>query len=486
MIRDSKTLQALLDGIVECHSDIKITGISMDSREVRAGYLFIGVPGIGTDGRQFAASALEQGAKALLLEAGGRFELPATDVPVIRVDNLKSYIGLILNRFYDFPSSRIKVIGVTGTNGKTTCTQLLSQALDRSGQRCAVIGTLGNGYPGALSQGTHTTPDAVSMHKLLADFAEEGAYAVCIEVSSHALEQGRVDGIEFDIAVFTNLTRDHLDYHGDMESYAAAKSKLFLNRSLECAVINLDDAHGRQLREQVTASHVTGFGLHNGDVHAENIQATPDGMSFTLVSEADRCPVSVQLYGEFNISNLLAIASVLKFLNWTAGDIAAAFSGLKPVAGRMERFIGEGTFPVVVIDYAHTPDALKQALEALRPHTRGQLWCVFGCGGDRDRGKRPLMGAIASDLADHAVLTDDNPRTESPEKIIQEIEAGMNRPHQVLQPRERAVRETILRASADDLVLLAGKGHEDYQEIGVERIHYSDRELVQQVFGEVA
>lgn len=486
MENSSKSLTALLDEIVDCSNDIEIKGISLDSRAVQQGYLFIGVPGVGADGRQFVAAALEQGAVALLLEAGGKFELPVTDVPVLRVDNLKSHVGLILNRFYDFPSSRIKVIGVTGTNGKTTCTQLLSQALDRSDRRCAVIGTLGNGYPGALSQGTHTTPDVVSMYKLLADFAEQGAYAVCIEVSSHALEQGRVDGIEFDIAVFTNLTRDHLDYHGDMESYAAAKSKLFLNRSLECAVINIDDAYGRQLREQVTASHVTGFGLRSGDVHAENIQATPDGMSFTLVSGADRCPVNVHLYGEFNISNLLAVASVLIILQWTLADIADAFSGLVPVPGRMERFAGTDRFPVIVVDYAHTPDALKHALEALRPHTRGELWCVFGCGGDRDRGKRPLMGAIADELADHVVLTDDNPRTESAEKIIHEIESGMVNAHQVIQPRERAVRKVIKQANVNDLILLAGKGHEDYQEIGRKRVHYSDRELVQQVFGEVA
>lgn len=481
-----KTLKSLLDGIAGCDVDIDIRGISTDSRTVQPGYLFIGIPGTGVDGRQFAAAALDQGATAVLLESGGKFDIPVTGVPVFRIDNLRSHVGLILNRFYDFPSSRIKVIGVTGTNGKTTCTQLLGKVLDRSDRRCAVIGTLGNGYPGELSPGTHTTPDAVSMHQLLAEFAEQGAYAVCIEVSSHALEQGRVDGIEFDIAVFMNLTRDHLDYHGDMESYAAAKSKLFLNKSLESAVINIDDAYGKQLLERVTASHVTGFGLHGGDVHAENIQPAPDGMSFTLVVGTKRCPVDVHLYGEFNISNLLAVASVLSILHWTPGDIATAFSGLAPVAGRMERFAGGDTLPVVIVDYAHTPDALKQALESLRPHTRGKLWCVFGCGGDRDRGKRPLMGAIASELADHAVLTDDNPRTEPPENIIHEIESGMSSPHQVIQPRERAVRETIRQARAEDLILLAGKGHEDYQEIGRERIHYSDRELVQQVFGEVA
>ncbi len=481
-------LSKLLEGIVDLDTvlDRDVIDISMDSRAVIPGGLFIGMPGDQTDGRRFIADAIANGAVALLLEEGNNFSIPETDVPVIRLADSRRHVGLILNRFYNFPSSKVTVIGVTGTNGKTTCTQLLSRVLDKPGRRCAVIGTLGNGYPDSIEQGTHTTPDIVNLYKLLAEFAEQGASAVCIEVSSHALEQDRVAGIAFNIAVFTNLTRDHLDYHGDMESYALAKSKLFSIHGLEHAIINVDDAYGVKLAGTIREANVTRYGFTSGDVRAVDLQTSQDGMSITLVVDEERFPVKSRLYGEFNVSNLLAVVSVLKALGWGGKQIADSLSGLTSVAGRMEQFRGDDSFPVVVVDYAHTPDALQQALTALRPHTQGKLWCVFGCGGDRDRGKRELMGAVASDFADQVVLTDDNPRNEPADQIINEIEQGITRPHLVIQPRAHAVRETIAKAAPADLVLLAGKGHEDYQEIGGQRYPYSDRELVQEILGEVA
>jgi UDP-N-acetylmuramoyl-L-alanyl-D-glutamate--2,6-diaminopimelate ligase len=487
-ISRSAHLADLLQGLMPADAipDCSVTGISVDSREVRPGYLFIGIPGVNSDGRAFVSNAVDNGATVLLLEAEGSIDVSVEGVPTLQMQNLRQHLGLILNRFYEFPSSHLKVIGVTGTNGKTTCTQLLGRILDRPNQRCAVIGTLGNGFPGALESATHTTPDVATMHRLLSDFVAQGARAVCMEVSSHALEQDRVAGIDFNIAVFTNLTRDHLDYHGDMESYAASKARLFEVDGLEVAIINLDDEFGRELASGIKDVEVIGFGLTRGDVRAENIHAQADGTSMTLLINDKRHDVRSRVYGEFNVSNLLAVASVLKALDWDEEEIATALSDSMPVPGRMEHFGHAASGPVVVVDYAHTPDALQHALAALRPHTQGTLWCVFGCGGDRDRGKRPLMGKVADELADHVVLTDDNPRTESPEQIIKEIEQGMRRPHRVVRPRERAVRETIAEARVSDLILLAGKGHEDYQEIGRERLHYSDRELVQEILGEVA
>lgn len=484
----SITLSELLRDVADVATgeNRKITGISIDSRTVGHGHLFIGMPGVTSDGRQYIDAAIKAGAVALLMETGDGYEVPAVGVPVFRVPKARSIVGLLLNRFYDFPSQKLTVIGFTGTNGKTTCSQLLSRVLDGPRHRCAVIGTLGSGYPDAQDPGIHTTPDIVSLHRMLAGFADSGASAVCMEVSSHALEQGRVDGIAFDVAVFTNLTRDHLDYHGDMDRYAAAKSRLFVVEGLKYAVVNLDDPYGRRLAEKTANVTVIGYGIQAGDIRADNIRATATGMSMTLVIDRERHDIHSGLYGQFNISNLLAVAGVLHALDWTPTDIATGLSGLTPVPGRMEPFRGGGGTPVVIVDYAHSPDALEQALTALRPHAEGQLWCLFGCGGDRDTGKRPLMGRIASELADKVVLTDDNPRTESPEKIIRDIEEGMESPHQVIQPREQAVRRVIEAAGTRDLVLIAGKGHEDYQEIDGQRAHYSDRELVQQILGEVA
>lgn len=481
-------LSQLLQGIVDTPAiDCEISSIVLDSRQVIGGSLFLALPGIGGDGRNYIKDALDNGAAAIMYEADDSTEFPRTSVPVVAVTGLHDQIGLILNRFYDFPSRRMRVIGVTGTNGKTTCTQLLTRILDSAGSHCAVIGTLGNGFPDAMVPSTHTTPDVATLHMLLAQFADEGATAVCLEVSSHALHQDRVAGVYFDTAVFTNLTRDHLDYHGDMESYGSAKSKLFAKPGLKHAVLNRDDPYSREIEKAVGgAAHIVTYGLSDADVTAKNIKAGHHGIAMTLVTAGGEYPVQSSLYGDFNVSNLLAVAAVLLALEWPAPRIASALSNVAAVPGRMEKFEGSSSQPVVVVDYAHTPDALAQALSALRSHTTGLLWCVFGCGGDRDKGKRPLMGSVASRLADRIVLTDDNPRSEDPESIIADIVAGISSEYLVVRPRDKAIRETMHRADSGDVVLVAGKGHEDYQQIGSEKFHFSDRELVQEMFGEVA
>jgi len=448
--------------------------------------LFLAMPGISVDGREYIKDALDKGVSAIVFEATEAPKLPASEIPMVPVSDLQSQVGLILNRFYDFPSRRVKVIGVTGTNGKTTCTQLLARILDRVEGRCAVIGTLGSGYPDQLAPATHTTPDVASLHRLLAQFADEAASVVCIEVSSHALHQNRVAGVQFDTAVFTNLTRDHLDYHGDMESYGSAKSKLFATPDLRHAVLNADDRYSAEIQKIVRGATVTTYGLADADVTARNIVTGHDGIAMILVTPEGEYPVQSQLYGDFNVSNLLAVAAVLLAMGWDGQRVATALSNVPAVPGRMEKFSGAASQPVVVVDYAHTPDALSQALSALRAHTKGLLWCVFGCGGDRDSGKRPLMGSVASRLADRVVLTDDNPRSEDPMRIIADIESGMTGKHSVIRPRDEAIKETLTLAASDDVVLIAGKGHEDYQQIGNERFHFSDRELVQELFREVA
>lgn len=482
----SMRLSELLKGLVEVDAaqDCVIGSIHTDSRTLVTGGLFIATPGVRGDGRDHIPDAIERGAIAVLVEAGGYTE-SAVKVPVILMKQLNENLGELANRFFDSPSHRLTVIGVTGTNGKTSCTQLLSRLLDSGETRCAVIGTLGNGFPDALDPASHTTPDVISLHGLLAEFVRNGATHVCIEVSSHALEQNRVDGVRFDVAVFTNLSRDHLDYHGNMENYGLAKARLFRQPGLSTAVINIDDAFGRELADDLVTCKVIRYGLNEGDVQACDVTTRPQGLAMTLVTDEGEIQVETRLYGRFNAYNLLAVSAVLVLEGWTLDRLAGAIAQLLPVVGRMERFSG-GRLPVVVVDYAHTPDALEQALASLREHTVGRLWCVFGCGGDRDTGKRPLMGEVAERLADEVVLTDDNPRTEDAMHIIRDIESGMKHKTRVIQPRERAVRETLSLAASDDLVLIAGKGHEDYQEIGRERLHYSDRELVQQLTGEAA
>jgi UDP-N-acetylmuramoyl-L-alanyl-D-glutamate--2,6-diaminopimelate ligase len=481
-------LRALLHGVVEIaeEQDRELSGLAIDSRAVGNGDCFIAFPGVANDGRRFIADAVGRGAAAVLYEPNG-FEAPAVNMPCLGVPQLRDKLGAIADRFYGAPSRRLTVIGVTGTNGKTTCTQLLAQALDEPDSRCAIIGTLGYGFPGALNTSLHTTPDAVTVHRLLDEFSRAGATHAAMEVSSHALDQGRVNAVTIPLAVFTNLTRDHLDYHGDMAAYGKAKAGLFALPGVKHAIVNRDDPFGRELLGGFGKDiRVVTYGLEGGGVTVRTLKLTPRGMQLRITSPAGPAQLTSPLYGRFNAYNLLAAFATLLALGFTAADAAHRLARARAPAGRMERFGGGKGAPLVVVDYAHTPDALEKVLAALREHAKGKLACVFGCGGDRDRGKRPLMGEIAERLADRVILTDDNPRSEDGEAIVAEIRAGMKSEPRVIRDRREAILEAITQAAADDIVLVAGKGHEDYQQVGAERRPYSDRDTVRDIVGEEA
>jgi UDP-N-acetylmuramoyl-L-alanyl-D-glutamate--2,6-diaminopimelate ligase len=373
----------------------------------------------------------------------------------------------------------LHVVAVTGTNGKTSTVQLLAQALQHAGHRAATIGTLGSGLHGAIRAGERTTPDAIAVHGLLAEFREAGASHVAMEVSSHALDQGRVNAVAFELAVFTNLTRDHLDYHGTMAAYGAAKQRLFAWPGLGAAIINIDDAFGRALVATLASGvKCLRFGIerHDADIAARNVETVPSGLRFRLVTPWGEGDVATRLLGRFNISNLLAVAACLGRLGLSFAAIRDALGALAPVAGRMNRLGGSGAQPLVVVDYAHTPDALEQALTSLRAHCAGRLICVFGCGGERDAGKRPEMGAIAEALADCIIVTDDNPRSEDGDRIVEQIVAGLRHRQRATVERDRAAAIALAIASArpEDAVLVAGKGHEPYQEIAGMRLPFDD------------
>ena len=469
---------------VDVPRDIVVRGLTLDSRSVQPGDAFVAIAGFGAHGLNFAAQAKENGASAVL------FEPPVPDgleAPrdAIAVPGLRARMGAMADRFHAAPSHDMKMVGVTGTNGKTSTVQLLAQAWHLRGIRCATVGTLGAGMYGEVVPTGFTTPLVLQMHALLAQFRDAGAKAVAMEVSSHALDQGRVDGVHFDVAVFTNLTRDHLDYHGDMATYGAAKARLFVREGLQAAVVNLDDVFGRDLLAslpaQVRAISVTSRGAENASLHAEQLRMDVAGIAFDLVIDAQRYAVQSRLLGRFNVDNLLAVAGALYALDESPAEIANILSQLQPIHGRMNRLGGENGKPLVVIDYAHTPDALEQALSSLREHAPSRLVCVFGCGGERDTGKRPQMARIAERLADAVIVTDDNPRGEDGDAIVADILAGFERADSaiVLRDRARAIAHAIGGAGAHDIVLVAGKGHEPYQEIaGVK--HAFDDTLVAQ------
>lgn len=487
----TRTLRALLTGVVAVPrgDDRPVTGVTLDSRSVREGFLFLALPGTQGDGRAYIAEAIARGAVAVLAEYSGAHS--ACSVPVLEVKGLRRHVGEIAERFFGHPSRALQIVGVTGTNGKTTCTHLLAQALTRGTRRCGVIGTVGNGFPYALKPATHTTPDAVSLSAILADMVLEGASDVAMEVSSHALAQDRVAGLSFAGAVFTNLTRDHLDYHGTMEAYAAAKARLFDVEPLRFAVCNTDDAFGAQLQQRMAERGVPvlGFGFESGDVRIVSVTGEAGGLSVRMATPGGVINVRSHLFGRFNALNLAAVTAVLLLDgHWSLSDIEDALSQVDPVPGRMERFGGDDGRPLVVVDYAHTPDALEKALRALREHAQGRLFCVFGCGGNRDVGKRSQMGRVAQGLADAVILTDDNPRRESGDEIIAGILAGM--PPQapevaVERDRRRAIAQALEQAGPEDVILVAGKGHEDYQEIGHQKLPFSDREAVRALLEEV-
>lgn len=463
------------------------TGLALDSRRVAPGDVFLALPGTHVDGRAFIADALARGAAAVVYEpAGLALAVPPvpTFVPTLAVPDLAAHAGEIAHLVYGRPSERLWLCGVTGTNGKTSVSQWIAQAMGSFDCKCGVIGTLGNGFPPDLEVSPNTTPDAVTLHATLARFVRAGAVACAMEVSSIGLDQGRTNGLHFDVAVFTNLTRDHLEYHGSMAAYGAAKAKLF--EMADCAVLNLDDPFGRELADRLRGRVRTiGYTLAETGaaagmdtvLRATGLNESGAGLSFTL----DGIRFAAPVIGRFNASNLLAVIGALRAGDESLDDIAAALPHLVPPTGRMQAIGGDVAqdAPLVVIDYAHSPDALEKVLTTLRGTADargGRLICVFGCGGDRDPGKRPQMGGVAERLADAVVLTSDNPRSEDPQAIIAQILSGMQRPPAVEADRARAIAAAVAAADARDVILLAGKGHEPYQEIAGKRLPFSDLE----------
>lgn len=453
------------------------TAITADSRRVVSGALFLAYPGVHSDGRHYIAQAIAAGAAAVLWDNRAFSWSADWQVANMGVTGLKDQVGEIAAEYYGHPSQKLKLLGVTGTNGKTSVSQWLAQALSILGEKTAVIGTIGNGFVDSQIEASNTTPDAVLLQAMLADFVAQNAKAVAMEVSSHGLHQGRVNAVKFHVAVLTNLSRDHLDYHETMEAYAAAKAKLFFWPDLRVAVVNADDTFGFSLAEklQTQAKPVLTYGLNAGDVRGTNLQLLQHGLRMQVTTPQGDASVFAPVLGRFNAYNVLAVLTTLLALEFSLTDAVSAIANIKPVFGRMEQFGGDDK-PLVVVDYAHTPDALEKVLTTLREQLQqqNQLVCVFGCGGDRDAGKRPLMGAVAAKLADTVVVTSDNPRSEDPLQIIVQVVAGINKSHIVEPDRAVAIQRAVSMARAGDIVLLAGKGHEDYQEIKGVRTPFSD------------
>ncbi len=532
----SKSLAFLLSGIavVDPDSDAEIHGLSIDSRLVKPGYLFVAYPGEKTDGRNYIEEAIKAGASAILAEENltiqqdtlnfvGAFPLwaPVNGQPqkiaIITAKNIQHKISQIAARFYEHPSRQMHITGITGTNGKTSIAYLLSCAFnqlnvnnvnkDKSHHEAhkaihnntsIYFGTLGTGFPDALQESTHTTLDPIHLQQYLAKFLKKQVTHATLEVSSHALEQGRVAQIEFETAVFTNLTRDHLDYHKTMEAYGESKAKLFKQFGLKSVVINWDDSFGFNLYESVKDSiFKIGYSLNNpkADIYADNIKYSHEGIQANITTPWGDGILKTPLIGRFNLYNILAVVGVLG-LSYPLEKVLTCIEKLPHVPGRMQCLSVEKTEtiqnnnfhkPLLIVDYAHTPDALKNVLQTaknLTQETGGELWCVFGCGGDRDKGKRPEMGKIGTELADYAIITNDNPRSENPEQIAEDILAGIahkikannlvTEQLKIILDREEAITYAFNHAKPNDIILIAGKGHEPYQIIGEDKNYFSD------------
>lgn len=456
----------------------QITSITTDSRKVQAGSLFLAYPGVHSDGRDYIAQAIQAGAVAVAWESKDFVWNAAWQVANFAVPGLKDRVGEIAAEYYQYPSQKLDMIGVTGTNGKTSVSQWIAQALTIIGRKTAVIGTIGNGFVDAQHEASNTTPDAVLLQAMLADFAQHGADAVAMEVSSHGLHQGRVNGVTFDVAVLTNLSRDHLDYHQTMEEYAAAKQLLFSWQGLGMSILNADDAFGQSVAStlKTAGKPLITYGLAQGEIRGSNLQLHQYGLTMQVNTPQGNATINAPVLGRFNAYNVLAVLATLLALKINLQDAVSAIAKIKPVAGRMQQFGGNDK-PLVVVDYAHTPDALEKVLATLREQTSGKLICVFGCGGDRDAGKRPLMGAVTAKLADVLIVTSDNPRSEDPVSIIQQVVSGISKAHMIEPDRAIAIKQAVHLAHTGDIVLVAGKGHEDYQEVAGVRTRFSDAEV---------
>jgi UDP-N-acetylmuramoyl-L-alanyl-D-glutamate--2,6-diaminopimelate ligase len=509
----SVSLLWLLDGIATLPADaaagqaVRVSDLTLDSRDVRSGSLFFALGGRRAHGMHFAPEAAGRGASVVLWDPEERPVPDANTSDAVRsanpstfvaaVPGLKRMVGRIADRFFGWPSSHMRIVGITGTNGKTTSAYLLTQCLQRLKSDAAYIGTIGWGRIDALQPLAHTTPDVITVHRQLAKLRAQGVRDVAMEVSSHALDQGRVDGVRFHSAAFTNLTRDHLDYHPSMQAYGEAKARLFAIPELQHVVINIGDAFGRELALRYSGrAPLTAVWVGDGDsgwladrsLHATGLVLDLDGISMALQGSFGTARLTTKLMGRFNAENAVIVVACLLALGATLAESAAALADCAAPPGRMEVIAARGADkPLAVVDYAHTPDALSKALGALREHCRGALWCVFGCGGDRDPGKRPMMGAVADDLADRIIVTDDNPRSEDPEAITSGITLGIkSHAVRVIHDRGEAIGAALNEAVASDIVLIAGKGHEDYQIYGDVRRNFSDRHEAQRHLGAAA
>jgi len=473
-------LSVLLEGLADLTSDCEVGGLCLDSRQLQSGQVFIALNGALQHGLHYAGQALAAGAAAIVYDPEGSagLRLQSPEIPMVAVDELSRLLGEIAARFYAHPSRRLEVVGITGTNGKTTCSQLLAQAM----ADCGVIGTLGWGRLGNLHPTVNTTPDALAVQRMLHDMAALGLKRVAMEVSSHGLHQGRVNAVDFVGAVFTNLSRDHLDYHGDMDSYLQAKLSLFNNPALQFAVINLDDPNSGEVSMTLSpAVRRWGFSVTGKTdpqiecVQADQVVHSNDGIRFRVTWQNRSQTAYTPVVGAFNLQNVLTVMSVLLAMGWPFAQAVERLAQLRPVTGRMEKFGAAGQ-PRVIVDYAHTPDALEKVLLAAKG--AGKLWVVFGCGGDRDKGKRPEMGRIAEVLADRVILTDDNPRSEPAYQIINDILAGcLSDKVSIINDRHSAITTAIKQAQVGDCVVIAGKGHENYQDIEGRKIPFSDQEV---------
>ncbi|QQZ28190.1 UDP-N-acetylmuramoyl-L-alanyl-D-glutamate--2,6-diaminopimelate ligase [Thiothrix subterranea] len=487
------SLRELLHGIADAVPDIQVSGLTLDNRAIQPGMAFIALRGTRQHGLSYAATAVHAGATVVLYEPEAGLQPPPLSVESVPVPSLREHLGTLADRFNASPSAELFMVGVTGTDGKTSVSHFVAEALNAiHPQQAAVLGTLGIGVPGALQPATHTTPDALTLHALLRHLQQGGFTTVAMEVSSHALDQGRVNGVRFNVAALTNLTRDHLDYHGTVEAYAEAKRKLFHWPDLQAVVLNLDDAFGQRLAAELSGSaiQVIGYGVGKvadypaGTLVASNPVFDHSGIRATVCTGQDEALLQAPVLGQFNLHNLLAALGILLAKGETLSEALQGLQQVQVVPGRMERVTstslsdrGEITDTLVVVDYAHTPGALQQVLKAVRVHTRGRLLCVFGCGGDRDRGKRPLMATIAESDADVVIVTDDNPRSENPQQIFEDIMQGFHNKTGVTfeHDRTKAIRLAIGQAQPGDTVLIAGKGHETVQILAHGTVPFDDR-----------
>lgn len=491
-----RNLRSLLAPWVSDAPSTTLKEMILDSRIAAAGDLFVAIVGHASDGRDYIPQAIAQGVAAVVAEAQSEKTSGTLcymhGVPVVYIDNLNALLSELAGRFYHQPGEALRLVGVTGTNGKTTTTQLLAQWSQELGETSAVMGTVGNGLLNHVVPAENTTGSAVQVQQILHDLAQEGATFAAMEVSSHGLVQHRVSALPFAAAAFTNLSRDHLDYHGDMQSYEDAKWQLFSTHRTEQKIINADDEVGLRWLAKLPDAVVVSMenkipdGWAGRWLLARSVSYHDNGATINIDSSWGEGQLESRLMGAFNVSNLLVALATLLSLDYPLNKLLLTASKLQPVCGRMEVFNAPGK-PTVVVDYAHTPDALEKALTAARLHCKGQLWCVFGCGGDRDKGKRPLMGGIAEQYADRVVVTDDNPRSEDPRAIVTDILAGLLDAGRVqeIHGRAEAVTSAIMQAAENDVVLIAGKGHEDYQLVGNQRLDYSDRITAARLLGVV-